>query len=453
MPDDRIDKAIKDPGFLALSPDDQVAVLQHYKDNPVKAVTPPTPASTKFEEARKPQSWYQKATSPIDPGLDDFSAKHPVMGAAARGLSSIGAQVIGAPESIATSIAHPIDTATNLVKGVGSSLAAWTDPNTWKGAASVLPEALGMGAFNALSFLAGGKVATSGPSAAKQVSKLTGAIGKTGETAENLRPVIEDLGETAKQVGAPKTVGALKDLMQSTLDRHEATFNQAMQPLKNQLVDTSSVKQAILNLAKSDSSNAERAMLRRAANEYTQPKSMQWLQDRRGRLNASTSTVWDKAPGAASTALKSDLELAIDKAARNKIADLQYGVLDRAYPRGNFKALKGRESNLIRLKDKLHSRIGELDDAQQEAQSKTFGEKYSPHAYIGRHIGGYVSGKSTSPKPMNLANKKVRQAFGTTIPQRAGRAATLALPVTALNARPGGLTPPPQPPDNDDTQP
>ena len=103
-------------------------------------------------EEEKP-SLYQKLTAPIDPG-----AHNP----ATRFLSSVGGAVIGAPEAALNTMRHPIDTA----KGVVSSLQAWRDPNTWKGALSVLPEALGQGVGN----VAAGEITGAAGSAAKSAA-------------------------------------------------------------------------------------------------------------------------------------------------------------------------------------------------------------------------------------------------------------------------------------------
>jgi hypothetical protein len=120
-----------------------------------KPETPDTLPAEFFEpkqetQAAKEPTLYQKLTAPFDPDVHN---------PATRFLSSVGGAVIGAPEGIANTFKHPIDTA----KGVVSSLQAWRDPNTWKGALSVLPEALGQGVGN----VAAGEIGGAATAAAK----------------------------------------------------------------------------------------------------------------------------------------------------------------------------------------------------------------------------------------------------------------------------------------------
>jgi hypothetical protein len=157
-----------DPDFAKASPQDQGAYIAHLKGS-----------GTQQQATEKP-SLYKRLTSPIDPGLDEFSAKHPILGAGARFLSSAGAGVIGAPEGIASMIAHPIDTVTSL----GSSLKEWAKPETWRGAPSVLPEALGSGVGN----VAAGEAAGAAIPKIRQGAAVLGR-NETGQ----LRPSIKAL--------------------------------------------------------------------------------------------------------------------------------------------------------------------------------------------------------------------------------------------------------------------
>lgn len=86
----------------------------------------------------------ERLTRSYNPDVEQFAEKHPIAGPAVRFLDAAGGAAMAAPGAALSAIRHPLDT----VKGVGESLAAWKDPNTWKGAASVLPEALGQGVGN-----------------------------------------------------------------------------------------------------------------------------------------------------------------------------------------------------------------------------------------------------------------------------------------------------------------
>ena len=72
--------------------------------------------------------------------------------------------MLGFPQGMYEMARHPIESA----KGIGSSLAAWTKPETWKGAPSVLPEALGTGIGNVSAGEAMGKI----PSMVKAVPEM-----------------------------------------------------------------------------------------------------------------------------------------------------------------------------------------------------------------------------------------------------------------------------------------
>ena len=312
-------------------------------------------------------------------------------------------------------------------------------------------EALGGGAFDALTMLLGAKMGKA-PSTRSRVGSLTSAVGKTGETGEILQKVLPDLDNVVQQVGAkPETLGDLRHTTQTAIDGHEGVFNQALAGVQNQLVDTSAIRQKILGLIKADSSPEEQAAIHNAANEYLQPKTMQWLNDRRGRLNASSAPIFNKTSRAAASQMKSDLDMAIDRTARNAVADLEYDVMNRAYPGKDFGQMKSQVSSLWKLKDMLDDRIGNLTDAQLEHETKKIWDRIRPSAYASATgIHGYLGGMADnfSLGPQIEKNMMVHKAFNK--PQLA-RAVVLASPLSRLfsdkdqSQRPGGLTPPPQP--------
>jgi hypothetical protein len=317
-------------------------------------------------------------------------------------------------------------------------------------------EALGGAAFDATTMLVG-KLIGKMPKTPKRIAKLTAATGKMTEgTAPTIEHILPELDKTAREVGKPSSVGDYEKLVQKTLDRSDTKFNAALQPIKNDMVDTRPVAQRILGLVKSDASPEEIAAIRKAASEYAfvnkqgevtapKPQKMQWLEDRRGRLNAATSSIWNKGSGAAATAVRSDLDLAIDRAARNAVADLQYDEMERAYPGRNFREIKAQQKSLWALKDQLGEHIKDLTDKEQIAKGRTFREKYSPHGYVGRHIGAYVSGSPVDTHPLALADIKTRQAFGTSGPRRAAMSAVLGSPVSRLSTPQSSTIPPPPP--------
>lgn len=314
-------------------------------------------------------------------------------------------------------------------------------------------EALGGAAFDALTLLAPKMLRPL--SMETRVGKLTAAVGKTGETADILKKVLPDIDNVVQQVGAkPETIGDLRHATQVAIDSHEAPFNQALAGVRNQLVDTGAVRQRILGLIKADSPPEEIAAIKKAANEYLQPKTMEWLDARRGRLNASTSPVWDKSSRAVATQMKSDLDMAIDRTARNAVADLEYNVMDRNYPGSNFSQSKSQVSSLWKLKDTLDDQIGKLTDEQYYKKGKGVLGALKPSAYASKTgIHGYIGGVTSAfaPGPLSEASGYVKKAFGTAGPGKAAAAAAILsaplerLTTTSDEQRPGGMTPPPQP--------
>ena len=111
------------------------------------------PFQTQAAQTKQP-STYERLTSPIDPGLEKFSQEHPIASIPLRALSSAGAAVFSTPESVYQMARHPIESA----KSLGRDVAAWGKPETWKGAASVLPEAIGTGIGSVAAGEAVGKV-------------------------------------------------------------------------------------------------------------------------------------------------------------------------------------------------------------------------------------------------------------------------------------------------------
>ncbi len=468
MPDDRIDKAIKDPSFLALSPDDQVAILQHYKDNPVASTTPQDSFLTKLGRGAS-GGVKQGVGIPEDTDLTTVpgavKAGVGLVTNTAKGLYDTGKSALdftGGSDSPESKKMHERDllgplgpTVGNMARGLESAGGeAWkglkeSDPETFAhGFTSMVTQLLMMGAAS--------KGALKTPTPRTRLSGVVNATKAGGEEAANIARTIPAIVKEAKSAGI-NTIKEYADVNQKALDTREAAFNQAMTPQLRTLVDTAAVKRDILNLIKSDSSPEEIAAIRKAANEYTTPKTMQWLQDRRNRLNASTSSFWDKSSGAAATAVKSDMDLAIDRAARNKIAELQYGVLDRANPGRDFTKLKQEQKALWANKDFLTDKVADLEAKQLQHEDQGIGERVKAGAAVsGGGAHGYISGLSNmfSAGPMTKANRKVQRAFGGsyTTPTRI---AIMSLPVAHLARRttPFDITPPPVPPGDDDTQP
>lgn len=151
-----IAQALTDKDFLNASPDDQKAYLAHV-DKDFSAASPKDQqaylnhilAPARLAKAAQPTQFEQNINSRR--GVTDAYDPN-ASGVTQRFLGAAGGALLSAPGAIINAIAHPVDTASNAVKGVSDSVAAYENPKTrptWEGIKSVLPEALGMGFGNA----------------------------------------------------------------------------------------------------------------------------------------------------------------------------------------------------------------------------------------------------------------------------------------------------------------
>ncbi len=120
--------------------DDDVKSAPQIKWDEEPAATKPATTPAAATKPAEPSTW-EKLTRGVNPSLDEFSAKHPVAGPIVRGLDAAGGALIGTIPSIASSIAHPVDTA----NAVGQSIEDWTThpKEMVKGIPSILPELIG----------------------------------------------------------------------------------------------------------------------------------------------------------------------------------------------------------------------------------------------------------------------------------------------------------------------
>src|SRR5215831_7977505 len=119
----------------------------------------------------KPSTW-QRLTAGYNPDVEQFAERHPVAGPALRFLDAAGGAAMALPGATVSSVLHPWETA----KSAGQSLAEWRKPETWKGALSVLPEALGQGVGSVAAGEAAGAVTPSRATVAKALRTETGEL-------------------------------------------------------------------------------------------------------------------------------------------------------------------------------------------------------------------------------------------------------------------------------------
>lgn len=165
-------------------------------------------APTNTAEPPKP-SFYSRLTAPYNPEVEEYAAKHPILGPAARFFDAAGAAVMAFPENVYQGVRHPLESA----KGIASSLNAYNPWNpshiTARGAMSVLPEALGQGVGN----VAGGEMLKAAPKSLPDVDLRT-PIAKAFRTNEGTGPIksIKDIipGALVPRLDPSETTGILK---------------------------------------------------------------------------------------------------------------------------------------------------------------------------------------------------------------------------------------------------
>jgi hypothetical protein len=326
-------------------------------------------------------------------------------------------------------------------------------------------EAIGTEAFDAVTALLSavtGEKASAKPTRST-VAKLTSVIGPTGETAADVKTILPDLEQTIKTTGKkPVSIGELKTTVQDTFTKLDQEFNQALYPIRGKQVMPVGVSQRIdalitPNLKNTAAGRAEAAALKRASLEFQKPWSLEDLDFERRRRNAALRSYYNKQSGAQSAAVKSDVDLAIDKAVRDGAADTVYSELDRQNPGKNFTDLKQKESAIWHLRDQIDDRIGELEDKQMEREGRLTRENIRPHAYVSHsgpraHVAGFVE-SLPGMGPEKIANKKVSSAFQSHS-LTPTRAVIMGLPVERLAGRGTAsskkLPPPPREAPEDD---
>jgi hypothetical protein len=320
-------------------------------------------------------------------------------------------------------------------------------------------EALGAGAFDILMLTAGGLMGRK-PSAGRSISKLTSAIGETGESVKNLERTLPDLFDAAKTQGKPQNIGDFKNLVRSTLDAKEAEFRSVFDPIKHRRAYTPIIKNHIdrilrenPNLMKTPEGQAEVAALRRIQRTYDKPWTLEDMSLERSRLRKQMRSLYDAKPTDAAAKLKLDAELKAKKVVADSFSETVNDHLAHitGKPREYYDILRQKQEALMDLNDHLDKEVEKLRDKQAAKEGRTLGERLKPHAYVSHggaraHIpfGEAVPAEGAS----DVASRKVRQAFGPTKNAANRRIGVLALPLSHLvtagtEAKKSRTTPPP----------
>jgi hypothetical protein len=180
-------------------------------------------------------------------------------------------------------------------------------------------------------------------------------------------------------------------------------------------------------------------------------------------LRAAEHAYYNKESGAQASAVRSDLELKLNKIAADEAERIVYDEWQRANPGKNVAALKQAHSALWAFDDFLNGpggKIAQLHAEQLEHEGLGPAGRFKVHAYASPLSGGlfraHVSGLSEalSEGPEKVASKRVASGFKTSAKRTATRTAAASLPIDNLLRTPKSATPkrrssvppPPEPP-------
>lgn len=272
MPDERIDKALKDPGFLALEPDDQVAVLQHYKDNPAAVAAPqdqtgmglgPPPKVDEGLGTKLARGAELGTAAGL--GIPESTSPKEVVGGAVKNAgkgyweaakSAAGAGDTGqltSPTSLARMTMGPLGpTVVNVLDSVGGA-----GREAWKGLKDKDPEAFAHGFMNmatqvlTLAAMRRGKLGEAKIEPGMRQARLSTAIGAGAEEHLALEKAMPQIVEQAKSAG----VHSVQDLGKVIKEGHTAVndkFDRGFAPIAQQHYLPVEISRAVRNLVTPD---------------------------------------------------------------------------------------------------------------------------------------------------------------------------------------------------------
>lgn len=312
-------------------------------------------------------------------------------------------------------------------------------------------EALGQGAFDALTLYAGKKMGAK-PSPTKTINKLAYAT-----DAESIRPltkILSDLQETVEQSksGPPRTVGQLLTTVQDTFRRLDNKFNVAVQGMGNAPINLQDIADALKQKANDmpRAGSAEAQALRNEARLYDgQMTNARELNADRMLRNGRLQGFYNKGMNAQAAALRSNAENMVDEIVADKARDVLYGELDKRFPGQDFQDLKLKESSMKEILGHFKDHVEKLEATQAKGAGEPVFSKTPITTSV--HPGGFTPRIHGIQKllpgrgPLGSANTATASAFEPTPAASLRRAAVLALPVSSLTGkRPPVIPPPPQ---------
>jgi hypothetical protein len=470
MPDERVDKALKDPAFLSMSDDEQIAVLKHYKENPApakaaSAATSPTP------KISPPPKWYEDDPSSMASklgrgavlggatglGIPESTNPAEVVGGAIKnvgqGYLDVGKSVLGIGKDTPTqakerTVMGPLGpTVGNIARGIESG-----GGEAWKGMKDKDPEAFAHGLASALTQIVmlgamrKGIEKAGAPDAAMRQARISTAIGAGAEEHAAIEKSMPKIVEQAQSAG----IKNVQDLGKSVERAHTAVndeFDRGFAPIAQRRIVPMDISRRILRLITPDMrQTAEgRAAIQKiqdAAVEYQKDWSLDELNHRRMNVDKALASHYKKA----SMGQYADpVEAEIREAERSGAADIVYTEWGRANPGKNVRALKEQHGALWKLDDAINGSKGAVNKLKAEQ-----GEYKAEGGKLGRLRGGvsisqrglphgYLAGVADAlfhGGPLDKANSQVSRAFNPSLSDRAAKLGTIGFPARRIEPPP-----------------
>lgn len=468
--DERIDKALKDPAFLALGEDEQISVLKHYKENPAPAKAAASPNAFKAGIGPPPK---------VDEGIGTKLGRGAALGTAAglgipestdwkevtggavanaaKGYGEMAKSVAGyaAPpkldaEGIARTVAGPLGpTALNVGKGIyGAGAEAWKglkdkDPEGFAhGFASMATQVLTLAAMRK------GKISEGEIKPGMRQARISSAIDAGAEEHLALEKAMSRIVPEAKSAGV-HSVRELGKVLKDAHTRVNAEFEQGFAPIRHQRLVPMDISRKVLDLITPDMrQTAEGRMsmqkIRDAATEYQKDWSLDELNERRKNVDKQLSSHYQKA----SMGQYADpIEAEIREAERQGAADVVYKKWGQANPGKDARLMKQQHGALWKLDDAINGEKGAVNTLKAKqgnyrAEGGRLGQlrgganfsKTGVHGYLGNFVDALFGGGG----PETRANTKVRKAFNPSLTSRAAKLGVIGFPAAHQ------LSPPPQ---------
>ena len=287
----------------------------------------------------------------------------------------------------------------------------------------------------------GGIGAAIGPTLKGTVAKLyfAGNLGPREDLEHVMPEILEaEKGRPAKTVGdfidvvgdAKKKVGTEVDTALMYPVTVQGVRNKV--PLAAAPADTTPVASRILQLTTNHPSEAVtdpakiNRIRRRVVQNYSQPRSYGWLNDRRTVLNRELNKYYAlKTPADKAQYLFNHPDFEIDKAEADAIRDVVYPSMDRAAgkPPGYFEGLQRKRGALMSIEDQAQDHIQDLRTKSKISKGAPVRDPLSGSPLAPGKVGVYT--RMTRLKSRDVAkqaDKQVAKAFTHTPGSKAAKA-------------------------------